>query len=249
MNTHTTHTTTLVIAQVLLLLLLLSSSTVARSQRRRPPSGGRPAVVVDERLSALRDTPNLAGKLLQRISRGRLVAIVARKTSADGIVFYRVKVSRRTQGWMQKEAVLSPTIAADDEALLRLIRASQDFDRLARAQIFLDSFRGSRFRPEVLLLFAESAEGAAAKLSRDAARRLDQEEITTAAAPEFSYFLNYNGLDRYNRQGVRFIFDRTTKQFHYNGTAWREILKRYPHTAAAVEARKRLEALATWARQ
>jgi len=61
--------------------------------------------------------------------------------------------------------------------------------------------------------------------------------------PEFSYYLNYNGLGRYNREGITFLFDRTTKKFSYDGVAWREILKRYPNSPEAVEARKHLEAL------
>jgi hypothetical protein len=136
-------------------------------------------------------------------------------------------------------------LATDDERLLRLIRASQDFDRLARARIFLTTFHRSPLRPEVLLLYADSAESAAAKLSRDAVRRLNQDEVAAGGAPEFTYFLNYNGLDRYNRQGVRFVYDQAAKTFHYDGAAWREIIKRYPLSVAAAEAGKRLEALAT----
>ena len=68
-------------------------------------------------------------------------------------------------------------------------------------------------------------------------------ELPPIGAPEFSYYLNYNGLDRYNREGITFLFDRTTKKFSYNGAAWREILKRYPNSPEAAEARKHLEAL------
>ena len=228
----------LTLPQVLFLVFFWTSSV--QSQPRRAPSGGPVAVVVDERLSALRLTPDLSGKLLQRIGRGRLLALQAQRRSVDGIIFYRVKVTRRTQGWIQKEAVVSRVIAADDQVLLRLIRASEDFDRLARARIFLNIFLNSPLRSEVLLLFGETAERAAAKLSMDAARRLPE---GAREAPEFSYFLNYNGLDRYNRQGVRFVFDRATKQFHYDGAAWREIVRRYPSSAPSTEARKQLEAL------
>ena len=70
-------------------------------------------------------------------------------------------------------------------------------------------------------------------------------ELPADGAPEFSYYLNYSGLDRYNRQGVTFIFDRSAKQFHYDGAAWREIVQRYPNSSEAVEAKKRLEALAS----
>ena len=55
--------------------------------------------------------------------------------------------------------------------------------------------------------------------------------------------MNYNGLDSYNREGTTFLFDRTTKKFSYHGAAWREILKRYPNSPEAGEARKHLDAL------
>jgi hypothetical protein len=238
-NTHLTHN--LIFA--LVLLLLFASTASGQAGKHLPPSWGRLAVVVDERLSALRASPDLAGKLLQRISRGRIVAISGRSGERDGVVFYRVRVTKRTFGWIQREAVVSPAMAADDRRLLRLILASEDFDRLARARIFLDTFLRSNLRPEVLQLYAETAEAAAARLSRDAARRLDEKEMVTGEAPKFSYFLNYNALDRYNRQGVTFIFDRDKSQFHYNGRAWKEIVTRYPSSAAASEARKRLQAL------
>src|SRR5262249_33958427 len=160
--------------------------------------------VVDERLSALRSTPDLSGDLLQRVSRGRLVSIRARHSTREGTVFYRVKISNRTWGWIQKEAVVSPLNASDDDLLLRLIKSSQDFDRLARAKIFLDHFARSRLRPQILLLYGDAAEASAIKLSREAARRLDRGTLPTAPASEFSYYLNYSGLDRYNRQGVKF---------------------------------------------
>lgn len=224
-------------------VLLLSIFNIALSKPLRPPSGGRLAVVVDERLSALRETPNLAGKLTQRVSRGRLVAVQKRQVSREGTVFYKVRLTTRTQGWMQKEALVSPAIAGDDLRLLHLIQASQDFDRLARAKIFLATFPRSRLRPEVLLVYAAAAEAAAEKLSRDAVRRLDLKEIAAGPATEFSYFLNYAGLDRYNRQGVTFVFNRRAREFHYDGKAWREIVVRYPLSAEAHEARRLLALL------
>jgi hypothetical protein len=56
--------------------------------------------------------------------------------------------------------------------------------------------------------------------------------------------LNYSGLDRYNRQGVIFTFDREAKKFHYDGAGWREIVRRYPQSPEASEAQTRLAALA-----
>ena len=227
------------------MLLLLLSVTQAQAQvrARRPPQGGRIAVVVDERLSVLRNSPSLTGKLLHRISRGRQVAILARKVSREGIVFYLVRLTTRTRGWMQREALVSAAVKSDDESLLRLIQSSQEFDRLTRAKIFLDTFRDSPLRPQVLLLYADAAESAAVRLSREAARRIDLHEAAGDGAPPFSYFLNYSGLDRYNRQGVRFVFEDLTRQFHYNGSAWRQILALHPHSPEASEARKRLASL------
>jgi hypothetical protein len=127
--------------------------------------------------------------------------------------------------------------------LLNLIKGSQDFDRIVRAKIFLDNFRLSGFRAEVLMIFSVDAEEAAAHLSRDASRRLEEREMSAGGAPIFSYFLNYNGLDRYNRQGITFTFNIREKRFQYDGEAWREIVHRYPRSPQAIEARKRLEAL------
>jgi hypothetical protein len=172
-----------------------------------------------------------------------MVAIRGMKRSMDGVTFYRVAVTKRTNGWIQSEAVVSTVRKNDDERLLRLIQNSEDFDRVVRARIFLDVFQRSILRPAVLMLYGEAAERAAQRLSRDAVRRLDEKEMAAGGAPLFSYFLNYNGLDRYRRQGVAFVFDPATRQFHYDGASWREILRRHPRSPEAEDARKRLETL------
>ena len=220
------------------LLILFAANTIF--SQRKPPTGGRLAIVVDERLAALRATPQLTGRLVRRLGRGRLVAVRSTKTGADGITFLLVNVTSRTHGWMQREAVVSSSRAGEDRRLLRLIEGSDGFDRISRARIFLDHFPRSPLRPEVLLLLGDTAEELAAKLTSDAARRLNE---GLGDAPEFSYYLNYTGLDRFNRQRVGFAFDKSTKRFHYDGAAWRELIGRYPKTQEAAEARKRLEIL------
>ena len=225
-------------AFVILSILLLPATVGAK---RRPPAGGRLAVVVDERLSALRTSPELTGRLLRRMSRGTLVAVKGEKRSRDGVSFYRVNVTSRTGGWVQREAVVSPSRAGDDARLLRLIQGSDEFDRIARSRIFLDTFSFSRLRPEVLVIYAQAAEEISNRLSREASRRLDEREIQAGGAPLFTYFLNYSGLDRYNRQGVTFVFDVREKRFHYDGEAWQELIHRYPGSPQAAEARKRLQ--------
>lgn len=213
-------------------------STAANSQSRIP--GRRIGIVVDERLSVLRASPDLSGKLLRRVGRGRSVRITGQIRRSEGVVFYSVIVTKRTRGWLQKESVIVPGRAGDDERLWRLINASTDFDRVARARIFLDAFPYSSWRPRVLLLFGDAAEQAAVKLSHDALRRLDAREMQASDAPIFSYSLNYAGLDRYNRQGVRFAFDPNQRKFHYEGASWRELIRRYPRSPEAAQARTRL---------
>lgn len=222
------------------LLVLLITENAALGQNRHVPTGGRVAVIVDERLAALRESPRLNGRLLRRMSRGRTVTIRGAVTSNDGTVFYRVKVTRRTRGWLQREAVASPSRAGDDRRLYRLMEASEDFDRIARARIFLDFFPRSSLRPSVLLAYATMADVVADKLTREAKRRLDAREMAAGGASDSSYFLNYVGLDRFNRQGIRFVFEPREKQLRYDGAAWRELARRYPRTAAAEQARKRL---------
>lgn len=225
-------------------LLAISAGPVA-GQQRRVAEGGTRAVVVDERLAVILEAPDLSANLLRRISRGRTVAVKGAKRSPDGVIFYRVSLTKRTGGWIQSEAVASLVRKDDDERLLRLIDSSNDFDRIVRARIFLDMFQKSPLRPRVLLIYGEAVEKVAARLSHDAIRRLDQKEMEAGGGPTFSYYLSYNGLDRYRRQGIVFLFDRVRKQFHYDGASWREVVRRYPRSPEAEEARRQLETLST----
>ena len=236
MNPYSSHVRIFLI--ILSIISLASLNSKAATQTRY--AGQNLAIVIDERLSVLRVSPDLSGKLLRRIGRGRPLNITGWRRTRDGVLFYSVTVTRRTRGWIQAEAVIVPRRSGDDERLLRLIEASADFDRLARARIFLDAFPHSYFRPHVLLIFGDASEKAAIKLSNEAARRLNLEEMQANRAPIFSYVLNYAGLDRYNRQGVRFVFDREQQKLHYQGATWREIIRRYPKSAEAAEARSRL---------
>ncbi|HSQ19602.1 MAG TPA: hypothetical protein VLR92_04430 [Blastocatellia bacterium] len=224
----------------LFILVLLMAASDAFAQRPRIPSGGHLAVVADERLAALRGTPEPSARLLRRLNRGRFVSIRGSSRSRDGLLFYQVAVTRRTSGWLQSEAVVSSWRSGDDKRLFQLLEGADEFERVARARIFLNLFRRSPLRPRVLLIYGDAAEEAAAKLSREAERRFERRELPAEGAPEFSYYLNYSSLDRYNRQGVTFTFDRTNKRFHYEGWAWREIVRRHPKSLEAGEAGKRL---------
>jgi hypothetical protein len=229
---------------VTLFVLLAAAALPSLAQKKHVPPGGNIAVVADERLAALRIAPSLSARLVRRLGRGALVSVRGSKRNAEGILFSHVVITRRTAGWVQNEALVMAGRNGDDQRLAHLLGAADEFDRIARARIFLDTFLHSPLRPKVLLAFGDAAEEAAQQLSREAARRFERREIPTDSAPEFSYYLNYGGLDRYNRQGVTFTFDRATKKFHYDGAAWKEILRKHPNSLEAAEAKKRMGELA-----
>jgi len=225
------------------LVLLAAIAFPVFAQKKRVPPGGNIAVVADERLAALRVAPHLNARLIQRLSRGRFVSVRTTRRNYEGVFFCHVVVTRRTSGWVQSEALVMSGRSGDDERLAHLIGGTDEFERVARARIFIDTFARSPLRPKILLGLGDAAEEAAAQLTREATRRFERREIPTDGAPDFSYYLNYNGLDRYNRQGVTFTFDREKKQFHYDGAAWREIVRKYQKSPEATEAAKRLENL------
>jgi hypothetical protein len=66
-------------------LLILFIQVVSIAQRK-PPAGGRLAIVVEERLAALRATPQLNGQLVRRLGRKRQQSH-ARLDSARGSCF------------------------------------------------------------------------------------------------------------------------------------------------------------------
>ena len=100
----------------------------------------------------------------------------------------------------------------------------------------------AKFRPPGLILSGPARRGGV-KLSRDATNRLSRGEMAASAAPLHSYYLNYVSLDRYRKLGIIFLFNSSTKQFHYDGACWREIVAKFPSLPETAEAQKRLEAL------
>ncbi len=148
---NTSHSPSQFLSKLLMLIgLMILFCADGWAQTRR--LSARSAVVVDERLAALRAGPKFSAPFLRRIGRGRIVTLLDTKRDREGAVFYRVAVTRRTRGWLQREAVATPARAGDDARLLQLIKASRDFDRIARARIFLDAFPRSPHRPAVLLM-------------------------------------------------------------------------------------------------
>jgi hypothetical protein len=200
------------------------------------------AIVIDERLAVLRNAPSLFAKPIQRMRRGRAVTVLESR-EADGVTFYRVLAIPNTQGWVQKEAIAGKFRRGDDERLAYLVQASDGFDQIERAQLFLENFPGSPLRPSILLLFGDLMEEIALKMSSDAAKRLSRREMAASGAPLHSFYLNYASLDRYQRLGIGFVFNSKTRLFHYDGKSWREIIQKSPATNEAKEAQKRLDTL------
>jgi hypothetical protein len=196
--------------------------------------------VVDERFSALRREPSVKGPIIERFRLGRFVAVLKDKRVSDGATFYRVASTRRTRGWLHESALALPSKAGDDRRLLSLIEAAEGFDRLHLAHVFVTHFNRSPLRPKALMILGQEAEAAARSLSDQAGRRLSGSS-NGASSLKRQLFLNYDGLDRYNRLGVLFDYDESGSRYAYDGWAYREIVARYPKSDEATTAAERLQ--------
>lgn len=235
---------------VLLVVLVFVFNAPAQQKKRRIAARtgnsavaktSNTAVIVDERLAVLRSEPSFGGRVVQRMRRGRTVSISGTR-EADGVTFYRINAAPN-YGWLQAEAVAGKFRRGDDARLAKLVQTSEGFEQIERARIFLDTFNDSALRPAILLLVGDLIEETALKLSAEATRRLDRQEMAASGAPLHSFYLSYAPLDRYRRLGINFTFNSNTKLLHYDGASWREIVKKLPQTGEAVEAQKRLDAL------
>ena len=236
-------------------VFLVFAFQIQAQKKRRPPISRKPtvvrqspreigntAIVVDERLAVLRSAPSLYAMPIQRMRRGRILAISGAK-QADGVTFLRVIMPPAGDGWVQSEAVIEKFRRNEDERLARLVQTSEGFEQLERAMLFLNNFPQSPLRPAMLLLTGDLIEGSARKISLEAAKRLDKGEMTASGAPIHSFYLNYIALDRYRKLGINFVFNADTKNLYYDGAAWKEIAEKFPKTSEVAEAQKRLIAL------
>jgi hypothetical protein len=186
--------------------------------------------------------PSLYAIPIQRMRLGRRVQITG-SAEADGVKFYKVAAPPSKFGWLQSDAIAGKFRADDEVRFAKLVQAADGIDQLRLALEFLQMYPASRFRPPMLLLFGDLLENVAAKLSRDASSRLNRRQIAASGAPVHSFYLNFTMLDRYRKLGVTFLFNASTRTFHYNGWSWNEIVRKYPASNESAEARKRLESL------
>lgn len=227
------------------LIMVLATSMSAQSQtKRKIVVPGRRAIVVDERLSALRTLPDVKAPLEQRLRRGRAVGILGSGKGKAGQQFLRVAVTRNTRGWILAEAVVKSGNVTDAERLVKLIEeTTDDFVKARLARLCADEFRATKLAPRCLLTLGETAERIAERLTRDAKRGVGDEEPSAAGLTKRDYLLNFAGLDRYNRIGITFDHAEPMDRIVYDGAVYREVLKRYPRSAESSEAGLRLKKL------
>ena len=221
---------------------VVPASKPPTSTTAKPKEIGSTAVVIDETLSVLRSKPSLFAEPVQRLRRGRKVVIQG-VAEADGVRFYKVAAPPNKFGWVQADAVFGAFRPSDEERLARLVQASDGFDQIEIATEFFNLYPRSAFRPVILLLFGDLLEEVAAKLSKDSASRLSRREMAASGAPAHSFFLNFVSLDRYRKLGIIFLFNPATRNFHYDGASWKEIVAKYSTSTEAAEAQKRLDSL------
>ena len=215
---------------------------VQSTAQQKPREIGSTAVVIDETLSVLREKPSLFADAVQRMHRGRRVQIMG-VVEADGVRFYKVAAPPSAIGWVQADAVFGKFRREDEERLAMLVQAADGFDQIEIASEFFSLYPDSKLRPPLLLLYGDLLEEVAVKLTRDATSKLSRREMAAGGAPLHSYFLNFVSLDRYRKLGITFLFNSSTRAFHYDGSSWTEIVKKYPTSTEAAEAQKRLDSL------
>lgn len=221
------------------------SLTLASAQAQSAQPAKSPVIhvgiVFDERVAALRTGPDPHALIVQRLRRGHRVYLLRGRVDPLG-KYYRVAISRRTRGWIHREAVAFPDPALRDQAekILRLAQATDDVEKLALCRLIVSHFRSSPLAPQALALMAAEADSIASKILKRAQRRLENAGMVNPAISTSDYFLNEVALDRYNKLGVNFFFDEATGLYAYDCAAWREIIHRFPSSPEATTARARM---------
>ncbi|NNE65194.1 MAG: SH3 domain-containing protein [Pyrinomonadaceae bacterium] len=236
----------MVLSTIILLFVAAVSAQGVKSVRRSKKSGdvqkGSAAVVIDRRLSVLREGPGLYQPPVKRLETGTKLTVFEEK-EGDGVLFYKVSDRTAVTGWIQAEAIAGSFRKNDDQRVAQLILGSSGFQKVHRSVIFLELFPDSPFRPTILLLLGDEVEDQAAAISENARKNLKRREMAAAQAPLHSFFLNYEELDRYRNLGIRFLFNGNTQILHYNGDSWLELTRNFPESSLTIEARERISSL------
>jgi hypothetical protein len=208
------------------------------------------AFVVDDRLSALRQRADIKSPVMRRLRLGRPVYVIeSRGAKNDQPRFYRVAQTRRTRGWIHEAAIAIPARPGEDARVLRLIEnrfseretVTEIFDRMLLCKLVIEQFGNSKLIPKAMALLAGDAERTASLLNRTAQRRPKRVDQETDRASLSDLYLGDASLDRYTRLGVHFDYLEKSGEYLYDGQAHRELLKRFPKSEEAAEARRQLE--------
>lgn len=200
---------------LIILISSLGSLQAATSPRLLP---GARAVVIDDRYSALRERPDLQGRVIQRLGRGRVVGLLATIRNRRGERFHRLAVSRKRSGWVYELATIRTGSRRDAPRMIGLIEGTaDDFVRISLARICQREFAGTEEARIAQSVVADAAARVAAKLTLEIRRRAG-DSFTANRRP---LFLNYPGLDRYNRIGVLFDYDSERDQLFFSRLARR----------------------------
>ncbi|MFN0124602.1 MAG: hypothetical protein ACKV2V_29220 [Blastocatellia bacterium] len=218
-----------VILTGMLFLFMIVSAT---AQTRKQPLPGQRAIVIDDRLSAVREKPDVRAPIRQRLGRGRVIGV-----ASAGARWHQVYVSRRTRGWILADAIARSGRAADAARLLQLIETIPDeFQRARLARMCATEFRHTATAPKALLLLGQAAAAAGERLTRDARRRMGDAGRDNARLPRREFMLSFAGLDRWNRAGITFSYDAAADRIVYDGAAYRDLQRHYPRSAEARQA-------------
>ncbi len=208
------------------------------------------AFVVDERLSALRRGADIKSPVMRRLSLARPVYVIeSRGATNDQPKFYRVAISRRTRGWIHDAAIAIPSSVGEDARVMRLIEerfskkenATGIYDRMLLCKVLIEKFSNSKLVPKAMVLLAEDAARTASLLNRTAQKQPKKLDEENGRASLRDFYLSDASLDRYTRLGVHFDYLEKSGKYLYDGQAHRDLLKRYPNSEQAAQARRQLE--------
>ena len=199
------------------------------------------AVVIDDRFSALRREPGLQSEVIHRLRLGHTVYIIHPGNEETHSAFCRIAASRRTRGWIYRTAIAVQGRAGEDRRIMKLIDGTSDgLDRIALCRILIERFSQSPLVPRALLMMGEEGEHAAETLTQRSRKRVGEAAGASVTPSLRDLYLNDAALDRYSKLRIVFDFNEQTREYIYDGKAYRDLVSRSPHSEEALLARQRL---------
>jgi hypothetical protein len=167
---------------------------------------------------------------------------VVANARVNEVRYFRVAVTRRTRGWILESALVLQGKAGEDQRIMKLIDGSKEaLDRISLCRLLIEHFSYSPLVPRALLLTGEEADRVAQTLTQRARKRLADASEENWNASSRVYFLNDVGLDRYSKLHIVFDFNDSTSEYVYDGRAYGDLIRRFPNSEEAVQARQRIE--------